>query len=77
MLVKWSHLEQFKPGYQSSLSSHNQVIYLCLLRHLKTQQVYPMQTGIPDKSDILHIFNNNIYTDFRTPTEPKCHATKH
>ena len=36
-----------------------------------------------DNSSMLHMFNNNIYTDFRTAynssdlKEPKCHKTKH
>ena len=26
----------------------------------------PRQTGIPDNSNVLYMFNNNTYTDFRT-----------
>ena len=33
---------------------------------LKNLKSPPRQTKSPDNSDMLHMFNNNIYTDFKT-----------
>ena len=37
------------------------------LQALKNLVRYPGQTKNPDNSNMLHMFNNNTFTDFTTP----------
>ena len=45
------------------------MIFLIFLQALKNLTSPPRQTKSPDNSNIMHLFNNNIYTDFRTATK--------
>ena len=47
------------------LANHNPTIFLST-QALKSFKSSPRLTKSLDNSNILHIFNNNTYTDFRT-----------
>ena len=36
------------------------------LQAMKNLSIPPRQTKLPDNSNVLHMFNNNTFTDFRT-----------
>ena len=47
------------------LANHNQEIF-SVPQALKNLKSLPRQTKSPNNSNVLHMFNNNTYTDFRT-----------
>ena len=47
------------------LANHNQEIF-SVPQALKNLKSLPRQTESPNNSNVLHMFNNNTYTDFRT-----------
>ena len=47
------------------LANHNQEIF-SVPQALKNLKSLPTQTKSPNNSNVLHMFNNNTYTDFRT-----------
>ena len=73
------------PGYWFLLANHNPAIFF-VPPGTEKRNKSPRQTKSPDNSSMLHMFNNKIYTDFRTAykhvlipicyssdlTEPKC-----
>ena len=46
------------------LANHNQEIF-SVPQALKNLKSLPRQTKSPNNSNVLHMFNNNTYTDFR------------